>query len=115
MASAASQGEYMQETSNKPLYAPNYTGPRLFGAPVGDFSVVQTLLIAGASGVATFFAVTFLAIMTILVLTQFLHRTIDFSIAYRWFGLPAGIFALVLALLYLGTLLLRRLRHGSGL
>lgn len=101
----------MAETKNgRALYAPGYTGPRLFGAPVGDFSVLQTLLITGATGVASFFAATFLAIMTILVLTQAFHRNIDFAIAYRWIGLPVGIVMLVLAGVYLGSLLILRLR-----
>lgn len=107
----AESGDSMADTHSRPgIYAPNYTGPRLFGAPVGDFSVLQTLLITGATGVASFFAATFLAIMTILVLTQAFHRTIDFSIAYKWIGLPVGIFVLLGTAIYLGSLLIRRLR-----
>lgn len=94
--------------------APGYTGPRLFGAPVGDFSVLQTLLIVGATGVASFFAATFLAIVTLLVLTQVLHHNLDFSIAYRLVGLPVGIVMLLVAAVYLGTVLLRRLRHRAA-
>ncbi|MGI4854247.1 MAG: hypothetical protein ACRYF4_09410 [Janthinobacterium lividum] len=104
----------MADTQSRPgIYAPNYTGPRLFGAPVGDFSFLQTLLITGATGLASFFAATFLAIMTILVLTQAFHRTIDFSIAYKWFGLPVGILMLLVAAVYLGSLLVRRLRANT--
>ena len=94
-------------------YAPGYTGPRLLGAPVGDFSVLQTMLIAVAMGLAAFFAATFLAIMTILVLTQAFHRSIDFSIAYRWVGLPVGILMLLATAIYLGSLLLLRLKRSS--
>ncbi len=97
----------------KTLYAPNYTGPRLLGAPVGDFSVLQTLLMTGATAVASFFAATFLAIMAILVLTQFTHRHIDFAIAYRWVGLPVGLLMLVVTAIYLGSLLIRRLRKKA--
>ncbi len=105
----------MAETKKeRPLYAPNYTGPRLLGAPVGDFSVLQTLLITGATGVASFFAATFLAIMTILVLTQAFHQKIDFSIAYRWIGLPFGILMLLLAGGYFGSLLILRLKDKSS-
>lgn len=105
----------MAET-NRPntLYAPGYTGPRLFGAPVGDFSVLQTLLITVAAGLASFFAATFLAIMTILVLTQAFHRTIDFSIAYRWVGLPIGIVMLLATATYLGSLLLLRMKRKAS-
>lgn len=95
------------------IYAPGYTGPRLFGAPVGDFSVLQTLLITVAAGVASFFAATFLAIVSILVLTQAFHRNVDFAIAYRWVGLPVGIAVLLVAAVYLGSLLVRRLRSKA--
>ncbi len=98
--------------SRRPLYAPNYTGPRFFGAPVGDFSVLQTLLITGATGVACFLAATFLAIMTMLVMT-FTGRTVDFSIAYRWVGLPVGIAMLLAAAGYLGSLLVMRLKNKA--
>lgn len=84
----------------------------MFGAPVGDFSVLQTLLIVGATGVASFFAATFLAIVTLLVLTEVLHHNLDFSIAYRWVGLPVGIAMLLVAAAYLGIILLRRVRRG---
>ena len=95
----------------RPLYAPNYTGPRFMGAPVGDFSVLQTLLITGATGVASFFASTFVAIMTILFLNEGLHRQIDFAVSYRWIGLPIGIVMLCAAAIYLGSLLVMRMRR----
>jgi hypothetical protein len=99
--------------NNRPTYAPNYTGPRFFGAPVGDFSVFQTLLLTGACGVASFFLATFLAIMGMLVMTMAGHKP-DFSLAYRWFGLPVGLTVLVAAACYLGSLLVRRIRrHGA--
>ena len=100
-------------TQARTLYAPGYTGPRFFGAPIGDFSILQTLLISFAVGVASFFAATFLGIVTILVLTESLHRKMDFSIAYRWVGLPIGIFMLVLTSSYLGWLLLKRVKNKS--
>jgi hypothetical protein len=103
-----------QTTQARPLYAPNYTGPRFFGAPVGDFSVFQTLLISGAMGVASFFVATFCAIMTILVLTQVAHMKIDFSIAYKFVGLPVGIVMLVATTSYLGWLLILRLRRSAS-
>lgn len=103
-----------EPTSARPLYAPNYTGPRFLGAPVGDFSVLQTLLITGATGVASFFASTFLAIMTILFLNEGLHRKIDFSDSYKWVGLPIGIVMLCAAGMYLGSLLVMRLRRQGG-
>ena len=96
------------------VYAPGYTGPRLLGAPVGDFSVLQTLLITGATALASFFAATFLAIMTILVLTQAFSKKIDFAIAYKWVGLPVGLLVLVVTAVYLGSLLLLRIRREGS-
>ncbi len=100
--------------SARPLYAPQYTGPRFFGAPVGDFSMLQTLLITVAAGVASFFAATFVAIMSILFLTQALHKQVDFAISYRWIGLPVGILVLLTAGVYLGSLLIARLRRRGA-
>lgn len=105
----------MKTESTRAVYAPNYTGPRLFGAPVGDFSLFQTVLISLATGVASFFGATFLAIMTILVLTQATsHKTIDFAIAYRWIGLPVGIVMLVLTSGYLFTLFALRIKRQTA-
>ena len=103
-----------EPTNARPLYAPNYTGPRFLGAPVGDFSFLQTLLITGATGVASFFAATFFAIVTILILNEGLHRQIDFADSYKWVGLPVGIVMLCAAAVYLGSLLVMRLRNQSG-
>ncbi len=104
----------MASTQTRTRIAPNYTGPRFLGAPVGDFSVFQTLLISAALGVASFFAATFCAIMTILVLTQAGHMKIDFAIAYKYVGLPVGILMLVATSIYLGTLLVMRLRNQKS-
>lgn len=115
-AAESSQRHYImpEPTAARPLYAPNYTGPRFFGAPVGDFSVLQTLLIIGATGLASFFASTFLAIMTILFLDEGLQRQINFADSYLWVGLPVGIVMLCAAAIYLGSLLVRRLRQEGG-
>ena len=87
---------------------PEYTGPRLFGAPVGDFSLFQTVLASAAIGAASFFFATFVGIVSLVIASAVKHRMLDFSIAYRWIGLPAGIFMLVLAGGFLGTILVRR-------
>ena len=91
----------------------NYTGPRFFGAPVGDFSVAQTLLITVASGFVAFFATTFLAIMSLLVLTA-MGRKVDFAIAYKWVGLPVGIATLLAAAVFLSSALVARMRRESS-
>ena len=103
-----------ERTTKRPLYAPNYTGPRFLGAPVGDFSFLQTLLITGATGVASFFGATFLAIMSILFLNEALHRQINFADSYLYVGLPVSIAMLIAAAIYLGSLLVMRLKREGG-
>jgi hypothetical protein len=99
-------------SASRPQIAPGYTGPRFLGAPVGDFSVFQTILLSLASGAAAFFAATFLAIMSLLVATMFGHK-VDFSIAYRWVGVPVGIAVLVIAGVFLTSALLSRIRRSA--
>ncbi len=93
--------------------APGYTGPRFFGAPIGDFSVFQTLLITIASGFVAFFATTFVAIMALLVLTAF-GRKVDFAITYKYFGLPVGIAVMLAAGVFLTSTLISRIRRQSS-
>lgn len=89
-----------------------YTGPRFFGAPVGDFSVPQTVLIVIASGFVAFFVATFLAIMSLLLLTAIGHK-VDFAISYKWVGLPIGICTLIAAAVFLGAALVSRMRRQA--
>jgi hypothetical protein len=80
----------------------------LFGAPIGDLGWFASLLMGTATGFAAFFAATFCAIITILILNTSAHRSIDFSASYRLVGLPIGALVLVFSLGYLGTLWFRR-------
>ena len=96
----------------KPLYDPSYTGPRLFGAPVGDFSAFQTVFLSLAVGAASFFLGTFAGIVSLLLVQVFSHRAVDYSLTYKWVGLPLGIGMLVISALYLGSLLIRRMTRG---
>jgi hypothetical protein len=84
------------------------TSATLFGAPIGDLGWFASLLMGTATGFAAFFAATFCAIITILILNTTAHRSIDFSASYRLVGLPVGAGVLVLSLGYLGTLWFRR-------
>lgn len=100
------------QRSVAPGYA-NYTGPRFFGAPVGDLSAFQTVLATLAIGAASFFAATFFGILGVSVVSIARHRMLDYSIAYRWVGLPVGVLMLFATGLYLGSILIRRLtREG---
>ena len=88
-----------------PGYA-NYTGPRLFGAPVGDLSAFQTVLATIAIGALSFFAATFFGILGISVLSigapphDGLQRR-----AYKFVGVPVGLLMLFATGLYLGSIL----------
>ena len=95
-----------------PGYA-NYTGPRLFGAPVGDLSAFQTVLATIAIGALSFFAATFFGILGISVLSIARHHMMDYSAAYKFVGVPVGLLMLFATGLYLGSILIRRLtREG---
>ena len=80
----------------------------LFGVPVGDLGWFTSLIMSIASGFVAFFAATFLAIITILLLNSFAHKNLDFTLSYRAIGLPIGLAVLVLAGVYLGTLWAKR-------
>ena len=76
----------------------------LFGVPLGALGWFTSLLMSVASGFIAFFAATFCAIITILLLNSFAHTQLDFTISYKRIGLPIGLVVLVLAMAYLGTL-----------
>jgi hypothetical protein len=85
----------------------------LFGVPLGDLGWFTSLLMSFAIGFAAFFAATFFAIFGVLIYNTATHHAVDFSLTYRFVGLPVGAVVLALALAYLGTLWVRRqLRRG---
>jgi ABC-type dipeptide/oligopeptide/nickel transport system permease subunit len=85
----------------------------LFGIPLGELGWFTTLLMSVASGFLSFFAATFLGIVGLLFANTALHHTLDYSISYRLVGLPVGLLVLVLALIYLGSLWIRRMLRRS--
>ena len=85
----------------------------VFGAPVRDFGWFVSLIISVAVGFAGFFAVTFLAIFGILFYNSTMHRAVDFAVAYRDIGLPAGLLVLAMALIYMGMLWVRRVSRKA--
>jgi uncharacterized BrkB/YihY/UPF0761 family membrane protein len=80
----------------------------LFGVPLGDLGWFTSLLMSFALGFAAFFAATFCAIVGILFYNTATHHAVDFSLTYSRIGLPVGVLVLLVALLYLGTLWVRR-------
>jgi uncharacterized BrkB/YihY/UPF0761 family membrane protein len=80
----------------------------LFGVPVGDLGWFTSLLMSFALGFTAFFAATFCAIVGILFYNTATHHAVDFSLTYSRVGLPVGVLVLLVALLYLGTMWVRR-------
>jgi uncharacterized BrkB/YihY/UPF0761 family membrane protein len=80
----------------------------LFGVPLGDLGWFTSLLMSFALGFAAFFAATFCAILGILFYNTATHHAVDFALTYTRVGLPVGVLVLLVALLYLGTLWIRR-------
>lgn len=87
----------------------------LLGIPLGDLGWFQSLLMGVATGFAAFFATTFCAIMALLFYFAFTHRPVDYAIAYKRVGLPAGLVVGTVALLYLAVQWSRRMaRRGRA-
>jgi uncharacterized BrkB/YihY/UPF0761 family membrane protein len=98
-----------QTSQNGTLTAPRAFGSGyLFGIPLGDLGFFTTLVMSGAVGFAAFFAATFFAIISMLVYKIATSRMPDFTLTYKWVGLPVGIAVLLLTLAYLGTLWVKR-------
>ncbi len=70
------------------------------GIPIGELGWFTCLLMGTAAGFAAFFAVTFLAILTFLVLNSAGHH-LNYNLTYRRFGLPAGLLVGGVSLAYL--------------
>jgi hypothetical protein len=85
----------------------------VFGAPVKDLGWFASLVMGLATGFMVFFGVTFLGIVAILFWREAGHPGVDFSVSYKWMGLPAGVFAAVLALGYLGTFWVKRITRRA--
>ncbi len=80
----------------------------VFGAPVRDLGWFTSVLMGLATGMAAFFAATFLGIMSILFWNAAGHHA-DFTVSYRLIGLPVGATVMVVALGYLGTFWVKRI------
>ncbi|MGI4829997.1 MAG: hypothetical protein ACRYFU_17635 [Janthinobacterium lividum] len=81
----------------------------LFGVPLGDLGLFQSLLMGLASGFAAFFVATALAIFGMLFYTAATHHVPDFALTYKRIGLPVGLVVGVAALSYLGVQWIRRI------
>lgn len=82
-------------------------GARVLGFPLEGFGFFTSLLLSFAAAFFTFFATTFIAILSLLVWNAGASHKIDFADTYLYVGLPAGILVLLVALPFFGTLWLR--------
>lgn len=98
-----------QTSQHGTLTAPRASGSgNLFGIPLGDLGLFTSLVMGVAVGFAAFFSATFLAIIGLLAYKIATSRMPDFTLTYKWVGLPVGIAVLLLALAYFGTLWVKR-------
>ncbi|MGA8730337.1 MAG: hypothetical protein WB608_16405 [Terracidiphilus sp.] len=79
----------------------------LLGFPLEGFGLFQSLLLSFASAFFTFFATTFLAIITLLIWNGIGGHTVDYADTYRYIGFPAGVIVLAVALPVFGALWVR--------
>lgn len=79
-------------------------GARFLGFPLEGFGFFTSLLLAFAAAFFTFFATTFLAIMSLLVWNEVLGHSLNYADSYRYVGLPAALGMLAVALPVFGTL-----------
>lgn len=91
----------------QPAHSPRRAEGSLLGFPLEGFSLFQSLLLAFATAFFTFFATTFLAIISLLVWNGLLRHTVDYADTYRYVGFPAGIIMLLVALPWFGSLWIR--------
>lgn len=82
-------------------------GAKFLGFPLEGFGLFTSLLLAFAAAFFTFFATTFLAIMSLLVWNQILGHDVNYADTYLYVGIPAGLVMLVVALPVFGTLWIR--------
>lgn len=87
-------------------------GRTVLGFPLKGFGLFTSLLLSFAAAFFAFFALTTLAIFSLLVWNIAGHHAVNYADSYRWVGFPAFVVVLVVALPLFGTLWVRaKLRH----
>lgn len=79
----------------------------ILGFPLEGFGLFTSLLLAVASAFFTFFAVTCIAIFSLLGWNLIGHHTVSYADSYLYAGFPAGVIVLALALPVFATLWIR--------
>lgn len=86
---------------------------RVFGLPLGDFGLFATLLLPLTLGFITFFTITFLSIVAILLLNSTGHGPVDYAIGYKLLALPAALVVWIASLAFFVFLWFRRKLEGN--
>lgn len=84
---------------------------RILGFPLEGFGLFTSLLLAVASAFFTFFAVTCIAIFSLLAWNLLGHHRVNYADSYLYAGFPAGVIVLALALPLFAFLWLRAKLH----
>lgn len=85
----------------------HHSGGTFLGFPLEGFSFFQSLLLAFASAFFTFFAVTCIAIFSLLAWNLVGHHDVNYADSYLYAGFPAGVVVLLIAVPLFGTLWIR--------
>jgi hypothetical protein len=86
---------------------------KVFGIPLGDLGLFQSLLMATAFGFMVFFATCFVSIFGLLFYNELGHHAVDMADTYKYVAFPAGLIGLALGLSVLLGLWARRKFSGS--
>lgn len=86
----------------------------LFQVPLRDLGFFATVLMGLTIGFIVFFLGTFVGIVSIMVYNSGGRHTADFAWSYTRFGLPAGTLCGTVAMLYLGSLWIRRITRRNA-
>jgi hypothetical protein len=101
----------VQQQNLRPGRAPQAAGT-YFGIPLGDLGLITSILMACTLGFLSFFLVTFLSIVGIMVYNGIGHQ-LDYADGYKYVALPVGCVVLLVSLIFFGTLWLRRKVSGG--
>jgi hypothetical protein len=101
----------VQQQNLHPGRAPQAAGT-YFGIPLGDLGLITSVLMACTLGFLSFFLVTFLSIVGIMVYNGMGHQ-LDYAVGYKYVALPVGCVVLLVSLIFFGTLWLRRKVSGG--
>ncbi len=96
----------------KTAHSSRASATSFLGFPLEGFSLFQSLLLSFAAAFFTFFASTFLAIVSLLVWNGIGGHSVNYADSYLYVGFPAGLIVLIIALPLFATLWLRARLKG---